>query len=58
MNYISNRCCVKGEYVDKEYLVIFLSECEVHCSLCYNETECYECTQGYFLTASGECQSK
>ncbi len=34
----------------------FLSECTKHCSLCYNETECYECTQGYFLTETGECQ--
>ncbi len=34
------------------------SECAKHCSLCYNETECYECTQGYFLTENGECQSK
>ncbi len=34
------------------------TECAVHCSLCYNETECYECTQGYFLTEDGECQRK
>ncbi len=35
-----------------------LSECTKHCSLCYNETECYECTQGYFLTENGECERK
>ncbi len=34
------------------------SECARHCSMCYNETECYECTQGYFLTENGECQSE
>ncbi len=33
-------------------------ECETHCSLCYNETECYECTQGYYLTLDGRCDSK
>ncbi len=35
-----------------------LSECAKHCSLCYNETECYECTQGYFLNDKMECESK
>ncbi len=34
----------------------FISECASHCSLCYNETECYECRQGFFLTENGECQ--
>ncbi len=34
------------------------SECSKHCSLCYNETECYECTQGYFLNEIQECESK
>ncbi len=37
---------------------VCFSECAQHCSLCYNETECYECTQGYFLTFSGECECK
>ncbi len=26
--------------------------------MCYNETECYDCTQGYYLTENGECQRK
>ncbi len=34
------------------------SECSKHCSLCYNATECYECTQGYFLNEIQECESK
>lgn len=34
---------------------IFL-ECEKHCSLCYNATECYECTHGYYITESAECE--
>ncbi len=34
------------------------SECSKHCSLCFNETECYECTQGYFLNNEMECESK
>ncbi len=38
--------------------IYFLTECSKHCSLCYNETECYECTQGYFMTEDAECQSK
>lgn len=33
-----------------------VSECAKHCSLCYNETDCYECTQGFFLSATGECE--
>ncbi len=33
-------------------------ECSKHCSLCYNETECYECTHGYFLNEGQECESK
>ncbi len=37
---------------------LLFSECAKHCSLCYNETECYECTQGYFLTDTAECQRK
>ncbi len=36
--------------------LFLLSECAKHCSMCYNETECFECTQGYFLTENGECQ--
>ncbi len=36
----------------------FFSECAMHCSLCYNETECYECTHGFFLTENGECQRR
>ncbi len=38
--------------------ICILAECAKHCSMCYNETECYECTQGYFLTEIGECQRK
>ncbi len=41
-----------------QILFLFISECAEHCSLCFNETECYECTQGYYLTVSGECQRK
>ncbi len=33
------------------------TECAKHCSMCYNETECYECTPGFFLTEIGECES-
>ncbi len=36
----------------------FLSECVKHCSLCYNETECYECTQGFYLDMNSECKRK
>lgn len=39
------------------YFVLFVSECSKHCSLCYNATECYDCVQGYFLTAEAECKS-
>ncbi len=35
-----------------------VSECARHCSLCYNETECYECTQGFYLNEDGECKRK
>ncbi len=45
----------KNDY--KLKLSIF-SECSKHCSLCYNETECYECTQGFFITGNGECERK
>ncbi len=38
--------------------LIFLTECPHHCSLCWNETECYECTHGYFLDTSGLCERK
>ncbi len=34
------------------------SECDKHCSLCYNKTECYECTQGFYLDENGECKRK
>ncbi len=44
--------------VDIIAMLFCFSECSLHCSLCYNETECNECTQGYFLTENGECQSK
>ncbi len=37
--------------------LLFL-ECPHHCSLCWNETECYECTQGYFLDPLGICERK
>ncbi len=36
----------------------YFSECAEHCSMCYNETQCYECTQGYFLSENMECESK
>ncbi len=36
----------------------FISECPQHCSLCYNETNCYECTQGYYLDFNEECSRK
>ncbi len=39
-----------------KYLMHIFSECSKHCSLCYNETECYECTQGFFLSETGECE--
>ncbi len=35
---------------------MFISECSKHCSMCYNETECYECTQGFFLNENMECE--
>ncbi len=41
-------------------MVVYLVDCQPHCSLCYNETQCYECTHGYYIdpdTASG-CMSK
>ncbi len=44
------------DHIPTKFLVF--AECSSHCSVCYNETECYECTQGYFLTENGECQSK
>ncbi len=34
------------------------SECAKHCSLCYNETQCYECTPGFYLDENGECKRK
>ena len=37
------------------YLIHFITECSRHCSLCFNETECFECTQGYYLDAGLEC---
>ncbi len=48
------KCLVFDKYTVQLYFI----ECAKHCSMCYNETECYECTQGYFLTEIGECQSK
>ncbi len=38
-------------------LYIFFTECAKHCSLCYNGTECYECTAGYSLNDEMECES-
>ena len=38
--------------------MFYLIGCSSHCSLCYNATECYECTQGYFLDAGSECTSE
>ncbi len=26
--------------------------------MCYNETECDECTQGFYLDENGECKRK
>ncbi len=37
---------------------MFFAECAPHCSMCYNETECYECTQGFYLSENGECMSE
>ncbi len=34
------------------------TECVKHCSMCYNETECYECTQGFYLDETNECKRK
>ncbi len=31
-------------------------DCPQHCSLCWNATDCYECTHGYFLDDTGLCQ--
>ncbi len=39
-------------------ILIVILECSKHCSLCYNDTSCYECTQGYFLNSEGQCESK
>ncbi len=36
----------------------FVAECAKHCSLCYNETQCYECTQGFYLDENAECKRK
>ncbi len=36
----------------------YISECPKYCSMCYNESECYECTQGYYLSVVGECRRK
>ncbi len=45
-------------FISDRKKLIYLSECPKHCSMCYNETECYECTQGYFLNEIQECESK
>ncbi len=68
MRYIKNRSKVNRRSInlnpaeqcarvncDNNICFIF-SECSKHCSMCYNETECFECTQGYFLTEEEECQ--
>ncbi len=34
------------------------SDCPQHCSLCWNETECYDCAHGYFLDQEGLCHCK
>ena len=39
-------------------VLFYFSECASHCSLCYNSTECYECTQGYYLNELAECERK
>ncbi len=36
----------------------YFTECPKHCSLCYNATECYDCTNGYFLNEIQECESE
>ncbi len=38
------------------FFLLSCSECAKHCTLCYNETECYECTQGFYLNEDGECE--
>ncbi len=45
-------------YIFLTMLCYLLSECAKHCSICYNETECYECTQGFYLDENGECKRK
>ncbi len=54
---IKNKCPINVALI-QHYYYIYISECRQHCSLCYNQTECYECTQGYFLNAEMECESK
>ena len=43
-------------------LWLWLSECAAHCSHCFNATECYLCTDGFYLDmaddATHECTSK
>ncbi len=39
-------------------MVLYLTECTKHCSLCWNSTECYECSHGYFLDEGSECKRK
>ncbi len=45
-------------YIEIHYLFLCIAECPSHCSLCYNATDCSECTQGYFITENAECQSE
>ncbi len=37
---------------------VSFTDCPTHCSLCYNSTECYECTQGFYMDDGAECESE
>ncbi len=58
--YYIKYVCISGWPVLMNGLMnaIFFLECPKHCSMCYNETECYECVPGYFLNGLMECESR
>ncbi len=43
--------------LDKTNNIFQISACPQHCVLCYNASDCYECTTGYYLD-DGVCASK
>ncbi len=53
---ISLQLFVLEQLVTVEININIFAECPKHCSLCYNETECYECTPGYFLNGMQKCE--